>query len=184
MSLYNILLIALALSFDGMAVAAANSARHVKMSLLQVVKIAFSFGLFHFLMPLVGWLIGDGFALIINGIDHWIAFVLLAGLGVKMFVESLRPVAEREVDIKNNKVLLLLSVATSIDSLIIGISFAFVPVNVWLAVSVIGVSIFCLTLMAVCLGKMCGERWGKKAEILGALVLVGIGLKILLSHLL
>jgi putative Mn2+ efflux pump MntP len=167
-----------------MAVAAANGARHTKMSLFQAVKIAFAFGTFHFLMPRVGWLIGDGFALVINGIDHWIAFILLAGLGVKMLLESSRSVAEREVDIKNNKVLLLLSVATSIDSLIIGISFAFVPVNVWLAVAVIGVSIFCLTLVAVYLGKLCGEKWGKKAEILGALVLVGIGLKILLSHLL
>jgi len=184
MSVYNILLIALALSFDGMAVAAANGARHLKMSFWGGLKIALTFGFFHFLMPIIGWMIGDGFSLVINGIDHWIAFILLAGLGVKMLLESVRPVAEREVDIKNNKVLLLLSVATSIDSLVIGISFAFVPVDVWLAVSLIGLSIACLTFLAVYFGKICGEKWGKKAEIFGALVLIGVGLKILLSHLL
>ncbi len=183
MNLLNIILIGLALSFDGAAVAAANGARHKQMKVLKIMEIAVVFALFHFLMPIIGYYLGVGFKNIISGIDHWIAFALLVGLGVKMFVESLGTIEEKSVDIHDYKILFLLAVATSIDALIVGISFAFLPVHIWTASLVVGLIILIVTFASIFIGKKCGEIWGKKAEILGGLVLIGIGIKILLTHL-
>lgn len=182
MDLLNILLIGVALSFDGAAVAAANGARHHDMRFFKALEIAVVFGLFHFIMPLFGHVVGLGFESFIRGVDHWVAFILLAGLGIKMLLESFKSVEEKEIDIHDYKILLLLAVATSVDALVIGISFAFLPVNVWWAATVIGTVIFFVTLVSIYLGKKFGEIWGKKAEVIGALVLIGIGLKILFSH--
>lgn len=184
MSILNILLIAIALSLDAAAVSAANGARHHQMSFLKAVKIAFFFGFFQLFMPLVGWMFGSGLEQLIAGLDHWVAFVLLGILGIKMFLESLKPVEEKQIDIHSWKILLLLSVATSIDALVVGISFAFISMNIWFAVLMIGVVTFALSLISIYIGKKCGERWGKKAEMLGGIILFGIGLKILLTHLL
>jgi putative Mn2+ efflux pump MntP len=134
-------------------------------------------------MPLIGWLIGAGLKEIISKFDHWIAFVLLAILGIKMILESLKSIEEKTIDIHNNKILFLLSLATSIDALVIGMTFALLPINIWLAVIIIGLTTFFLSLISIYIGKKCGERWGKKAEIIGGIILILIGLKILLTHL-
>jgi len=184
MSFWSVFLIGIALSFDGAAVAAANGARHKNWNFLKVLKIGLFFGCFHFLMVVVGELIGSGFSAFINGVDHWVAFVLLVGLGLKMLWESFGTVKEKQVDIHDLKILLLLSVATSIDALVIGISFAFVKVNFVLAALEIGLIIFFITIFSVYIGKKFGEYWGKKAEIVGGFVLLAIGIKILVTHLL
>lgn len=167
-----------------MAVAAANGAHHHKMHFTKALRIAFFFGFFQFLMPLIGWIMGFGLEKFISTIDHWIAFILLAILGIKMIIESLKPVEERKIDIHSLKILIFLSIATSIDALIVGITFALLPVNIWFATAIIGVTTFLLSLISIYIGKKCGETWGKKAEIIGGLILILIGSKILLSHVL
>ncbi|MFA5021551.1 MAG: manganese efflux pump MntP family protein [Patescibacteria group bacterium] len=184
MSIFNILLIAFSLSFDAVAVAMANGAKHIKMPLAKALKIAFFFGLFQFLMPIIGWFIGVNLLALISGIDHWVAFLLLAGIGVKMLFESFKPVEERQIDIHGWNILILLSIATSVDALAIGITFAILPVNIWLAVTLIGLVTFIMSILAIYIGKRCGEIWGKKSEIVGGLILIAIGFKILLSHIL
>jgi len=183
MTFFSILFIAIALSFDAMAVSAANGAHHHHMSFAKAFRIALFFGVFHFLMPLIGWVLGVGLQQIISNFDHWIAFSLLCGVGIKMILESLKPVEEKEIDINNLKILLLLSVAISIDALVVGMTFALLPVNVWLSATVISLTAFVSSLTSIYIGKKCGERWGKKAEIIGGLILIIIGAKILISHL-
>lgn len=182
MTFVNILLIAIALSFDAMAVSAANGAHHHHMSFAKALRIALFFGAFHFIMPLVGWVLGVGLQQIISNFDHWIAFSLLSGVGIKMILESLKTVEEKEIDIHNLKILLLLSVAISIDALVVGMTFALLPVNIWTASAIISLTAFIASLVSIYIGKKCGERWGKKAEIIGGVILIVIGLKILISH--
>lgn len=184
MSFFKIFLIAVALSFDAMAVAAANGAHHHRMSIIKALRIAIFFGFFQFFMPLVGWVIGTGLEQIISKYDHWVAFILLFILGLKMVLESLKPVDEVKIDIQNYKILLLLSVATSIDALIVGMTFALLPVNIWLSVFIIGITTFILSLVSIYIGQKCGECWGKKAEIFGGFILIIIGFEILITHLL
>lgn len=184
MSIINIFLIAIALSFDAMAVGACNGAHHHKMGAKKALKIAFYFGFFQFLMPLIGYILGVGLEKFVSSIDHWIAFILLSILGVRMLIESFKKEEEKKIDIHSFKILLTQSIATSIDALIVGITLALLPVNIWLSVSIIGLTTFILSLISIYLGKKCGEKWGKKAEIAGGLVLIAIGLKILLGHLL
>ena len=184
MSFLSIFFIAISLSFDAMAVAAANGAKHHQMSFSKALRIAFSFGLFQFLMPLIGWYIGAGLSKFISNYDHWIAFFLLNVLGIKFIFESLKTVEEKEIDIHNWKILVLLSLATSIDALIVGVTFAFLPIEIWTSLLIIGTTTFILSLLSIYIGKKCGERWGKKAEIIGGLILILIGIKILLGHLL
>ncbi|MDD5110470.1 MAG: manganese efflux pump MntP family protein [Patescibacteria group bacterium] len=183
MSTLNILLVAVALAMDAMAVAAANGAHHRSLSRRKALTIAASFGLFQLFMPLVGWMLGTGFKNAIMGFDHWLAFTLLSLIGIKMVWESFKPVEERNICINSIGVLLLLSVATSTDALVVGVTFAFVPTAVALAVILIGLVTFGLSLAAISLGKICGDLWGKKAETFGGLVLVAIGVKILVTHL-
>lgn len=183
MTFISILLIAIAVSFDAMAVAAANGAHHHKISFSKAVKIAFFFGFFQLFMPLIGWVLGVGLQQIIATLDHWIAFILLAILGIKMIIESFNTEGEKKIDIHSLKILLFLSIATSIDALIVGITFALLPVNIWLAVGVIGLTTFVLSLVSIYIGRKCGEYWGKKAEIVGGIILVIIGIKILVTHL-
>lgn len=173
----------MALSFDGMAVAAANGAHHHQMSFLKAIRIAFFFSFFHLLMPLIGLVAGIGLQQIISGFDHWIAFILLVIIGINMILESFKKEDEKKIDIHSIKILLMLSVATSIDALVVGITFALLPVNIRLAVGIIGITTFALSLASIYIGKKCGECFGKQAEILGGIILIIIGLKILISHL-
>lgn len=183
MTLFNVFLIAVALSLDAAAVSAANGAHHYRMSLVKALRISLFFGLFQFFMPLIGWLIGFGLEKIISQFDHWVAFSLLSILGIKMILESLKSVDEKTIDIHNIKILFLLSVATSIDALVVGMTFALLPINIWLAVAIIGLTTFVISFFSIYIGKKCGEQWGRKAEIVGGLVLVLIGIRILLDHL-
>ncbi|OGH91568.1 MAG: hypothetical protein A2534_04495 [Candidatus Magasanikbacteria bacterium RIFOXYD2_FULL_39_9] len=182
MTIFSIFLIAIALSLDAAAVAAANGAHHHRMSFAKALKISFFFGFFQFFMPLVGWVMGSGLETIISKFSHWVAFFLLGILGVKMILESLKSVDEKTIDIHSVKILLLLSVATSIDALlVVGTTLALMPVNIWLASVIIGLVTFVFSLAAIYIGKKFGEKWGKKAEFVGGLILITIGLKILVE---
>lgn len=183
MSYLQIILLSIALAMDAMAVAAANGAHHHKMSFFKALYIAGFFGFFQFFMPLVGWFLGQGVQNIFMQLDHWVAFVLLGGIGTRMIVESFKTVKERNIDVKNLYILLLLSVATSIDALVVGISFAFVDVHIIASSLLIGLITFMLSLASIYIGKKLGEVWGKKSEVIGGIVLICIGLKILFTHL-
>ncbi|MBI2436471.1 MAG: manganese efflux pump [Candidatus Magasanikbacteria bacterium] len=183
MSFIQILLIAIALSFDAMAVGAVNGARHHQMSHIRVMYIALFFGFFQFIMPLVGWYLGNGVVDFLMKFGNWIAFILLCGIGVRMIFESFKTVEEKKIDIANFFVLFLLAVVTSIDALVIGISFAFIETNVFYNSLVIGFVTFMLSFVSIYIGKKLGSLCVKKSEIIGGVILITIGFKILVTHL-
>jgi len=171
---------------DAFAVSLCKGLRMRRINWSQGIIIAFSFGIFQAGMPLLGWSLGLQFEKFITPIDHWIAFFLLAIIGGKMLYDSLTedPVCPVEtVDRLNLKELLLLSIATSIDALAVGITLAFLKTDILLAISLIGIITFVLSLLAVIIGNYYGNRLQSKAGILGGGVLILIGGKILFSHL-
>ena len=149
------------------------------------VTLAFLFGLFQFLMPVIGWLIGRQFIDVIAEWDHWIIFGLLGYLGIAMIREGLSDDDDEDDDKQflGAWEMIMLSVATSLDAMAVGLTFAFLPINVWEASTMIGVITFGISLIGVYLGKFTGQFVGKYADILGGGVLILIGTKILLQHL-
>ncbi len=184
MTLINILLIGIALSFDAMAAAATYGAQCQRLSFSKALGVGLLFGFFQGLMPFIGWLLGSQMERVVSTLDHWIAFVLLGILGTKMVVDATRPTRNKKFELQSLKALLLLAVATSIDALVAGISFAFITINIYNAILVIGLITWVLSLTSVYVGRKCGECWGKKATIVGGVILFVIGVKILLTHLL
>ncbi len=184
MDIVTVLFIALGLSMDAVAVAMANGCAARKVELRQALRLAFAFGLFQSLMPVIGWLAGLGFKKAFSRFDHWLAFILLAIIGGKMMLESRRG---RDCRAETNRlrlpVLLALAVATSIDALAVGLSFSVLAVDIILPVLLIGLVTFCLSLPAVYIGHRFGTWFAGKVEVLGGAILVAIGLKILLEHL-
>lgn len=184
MSLITIIFVALGLAMDAFAVSVASGFAVKDLKLQNALKIAFSFGLFQALMPIIGWLAGFSLRDFLSGIDHWIAFGLLSLIGLRMIYESMRLEAkEKEINPLNNYVLFLLSIATSIDALAVGLSFAFLKIVIVTPVIIIGVVTFLLSLIGVMIGNRLGHFFEKKIEIVGGLILIGIGLKILIEHL-
>ena len=150
-----------------------------------MLRAALSFGIFQAVMPVLGWLAGRLFVNFISSFDHWLAFGLLGFVGGKMVWESFHPEKEEKtIDITKGWLLLTLSVATSLDALAVGLSFAFLKVNILTASLTIGVTCFLVTIIGFLLGKKVGEIFGKRAELIGGIILIGIGLQILLTHLL
>jgi manganese efflux pump family protein len=151
-----------------------------------VLRTALSFGIFQAIMPLIGWLAGRTIVDFISSYDHWVAFGLLAFVGGKMLWESFHKEEEKETnrDTSRGLTLLTLSIATSIDALAVGLSFAFIDVNIFAAAGIIGLVAFLITGLGFLIGTRVGGILGKRAEIVGGLVLIGIGVKILLEHLL
>ncbi len=184
--LLSIVGIAFGLSADCFAVALSASISKRSFSILQVLRVSLSFGLFQAIMPALGWLVGRTVIDFISGYDHWIAFALLALIGGRMIWESFHDKDSRRsnTDITKGWLLLTLSVATSIDALAVGLSFAFLQVNIILASAIIGVVAFIITIVAFLIGTRVGALLGKRAEIAGGVILVIIGLRILLEHLL
>ena len=185
MSLFSIFMIGIGLSMDAFAVSIARGMTMKKEELLRyALTLGFFFGIFQAVMPLIGWWAGSCFQEFIASIDHWIAFGLLAIIGSNMIRESFRG-EEEACDDKSLtlKTILILAVATSIDALAVGISFAFLQVHIWTAITVIGVTTFVLSFIAVYLGNRLGDLLEKYAGILGGIILILIGTKILLEHL-
>ncbi len=185
MDLISILLIAFSLSADCFAVALCGSACMSKLSRQQVGRTSAAFGFAQFVMPVVGWLVGKTMVNIISAYDHWIAFGLLGFVGGRMVWESLKHDDGVEaIDITRGLSLLTLSVATSIDALAVGFSFALLATNIIQSSLIIGLVAFCVTAAGFWLGRKAGSILGKRAKLAGGLVLIGIGVRILVTHLL
>lgn len=183
MGIAELLFIAVGLSMDAFAVAVCRGLSMRRLSWRQGTVIALFFGGFQGLMPLAGWLLGRQFERYIVKIDHWIAFILLGYIGGKMIWDAFHDEDESvspDLDIKQ---LLLMALATSIDALAVGVTFAFLHVNILYAVSFIGCITFTLSLFGVWVGHRFGSRYKNRATFAGGAVLCGIGFKILLEHL-
>ena len=159
-----------------------------KLNKKQALIIGLYFGGFQALMPFVGWLLGSQFQKYITSIDHWIAFILLGFIGGKMMIEAVREWNEEEVvDVMDapidHKNMLVLAVATSIDALTVGITFAFLGTPIVEAITIIGITTMVISIAGVVVGNFFGSRYKSKAEFIGGLILVLLGLKILLEHL-
>ena len=183
----ELLLIGVGLSMDAFAVAVCKGLAMRKVNKKQAVVIGLFFGGFQALMPFLGWLLGSQFERYITSIDHWIAFILLGVIGGKMMMEAVKKEEAEEIkqmdpplDLKE---MFLLAVATSIDALAVGITFAFLQYPIVEAISVIGVTTFAISIGGVYVGNFFGNKYKSKAEFVGGLILVLLGLRILLTHL-
>lgn len=177
--------IAIGLAMDAFAVAIASGLTLGKVSARQTFRLAWHFGLFQALMPVIGWLAGLTVSPWIAPVDHWIAFGLLAAIGGKMIYEALRhDQEERErTDPTKGWSLILLSIATSIDALAVGLSLALLDVAIWYPAVVIGLVAGAFTAAGLHLGRRFGSLLGRRMEIVGGVILVGIGVRILVEHL-
>ena len=187
MGILELFLIGVGLSMDAFAVAICQGLCMPKLNLRHGAIIALFFGGFQALMPFLGWVLGSQFANYIQNIDHWVAFVLLALIGCNMIREALSPEDEEmscAVDYRlDYKQLFLMAIATSIDALAVGVTFAFLRVKIIPAITLIGCTTFCLSLVGVVVGNFFGARYKRRAEFTGGVILVLLGLKILLEHL-
>lgn len=183
MGLIELFLIAVGLSMDAFAVSVCKGLAMPKCTFKKAAIVGLWFGGFQALMPAIGYILGAQFQEAIASIDHWIAFVLLALIGGNMIHEALdndEEEADASLDVKT---MFLLAVATSIDALAIGITFAFLKVNIIPAVCFIGIVTFIISFAGVKIGNVFGVRYKNKAEIVGGIILILLGLKILLEHL-
>lgn len=189
MGLLELLLVGIGLSMDAFAVSICQGLCMPKLNWRHAAVIALFFGGFQALMPLAGWFLGSRFAGYIQNFDHWVAFVLLVIIGGNMLREAFGPEDDEDeaacaVDAKLDlKQLFLMAVATSIDALAVGVTFAFLEVKIVLAISIIGTTTFCLSLVGVAVGNFFGTRYKKRAEAAGGIILILLGIKILLEHL-
>ncbi|HPN66894.1 MAG TPA: manganese efflux pump MntP family protein [Candidatus Omnitrophota bacterium] len=183
MSASAILFIALGLAMDAFAVSVAGGVAIKRHKLKSALKFGAYFGSFQMAMPVIGWATGFRLKGFITGIDHWVAFGLLAFIGGKMIYESLRIGEEEKLPSFGHRQMLVLSVTTSIDALAAGLSFAFLQVPIILPVLVIGAVTFSLSFIGVVIGNTAGHFFEKKLEAAGGFILIAIGIKILLEHL-
>ena len=191
MGIIELLLIAVGLSMDAFAVSIGNGLSMKKSTPKAALAIALSFGLFQAGMPLAGYFLGSAFENVIKEFDHFIALIFLGFIGGKMIFDGIKELrAKKRGEEEEEKpfklsfgTLMLQAIATSIDALIVGVSFAALPdVNIWAAVMLIGLTTFNISLVGVFFGKKFGQLLGSKAEVLGGIILVGIGLKVFIEH--
>lgn len=168
---------------DAFAVSICKGLAMKKLSMKKALVIGLWFGGFQALMPTIGYLLGTRFESYVTGIDHWIAFVLLALIGANMIKEALSEEDEEADDSIGVKIMFLLAVATSIDALAVGVTYAFLQVRIIPAVTFIGVTTFVLSIAGVKIGNVFGLKYKTKAEIAGGVILIQMGLKILVEHL-
>ena len=184
----ELFLLGIGLAMDDFAVSVCKGLGMRRLNKKQTLIIGLYFGGFQALMPLIGWLLGSQFQKYITSIDHWIAFILLSFIGGKMMIEAIREWNEEEtVDVidapLDHKNMLVLAVATSIDALAVGITFAFLDTPIIEAITIIGITTMIISIIGVVVGNFFGSRYKSKAEFIGGLILVLLGLKILLEHL-
>lgn len=185
MDLLSLIFLAIGLAMDAFAVSIAMGLKvSVKDKWKTALKAGLFFGIAQGIMPLIGWILGNGFSKYIESIDHWIAFILLSIIGGKMIHEAIKhDEDEEEVVDTGMKRMFILAIATSIDALAVGVSFAFLNVNIVSAVLIIGLITLVTSAIGVIIGKIFGDLFSGKAEILGGIILILIGLKILVEHL-
>ncbi|MEE9594550.1 MAG: manganese efflux pump MntP family protein [Candidatus Hydrothermarchaeales archaeon] len=183
MELFTLLFIAVGLAMDAFAVSITSGLAIKKLHIKHAFVIALSFGIFQAIMPLVGWLAGLSLRDFISGVDHWIAFGLLTVIGAKMIYESVKLSEDEKVtNPLNIYVLLVLSIATSIDALAVGVTFAFLKIFIATPAIIIGLVTFFLSFLGVYIGNKMGHFFENKIELLGGLILIAIGIKILIEH--
>ncbi|MCQ2523591.1 MAG: manganese efflux pump MntP family protein [Lachnospiraceae bacterium] len=183
MALWELFLIAVGLSMDAFAVSICKGLSVSKLKPKHMLITGLYFGGFQALMPFIGWLLGIKFQSLIESVDHWIAFVLLGLIGANMIREALGDDDDKQNDLFTFKAMLPLAIATSIDALAIGVAFAFLNVQIGWAVLFIGIITFTLSAIGVKIGNLFGSKFEKPAEIVGGIVLILLGVKILLEHL-
>ena len=184
MSFTELVLIAVGLSMDAFAVSLCKGLSMRKLNIKYGLLLAFFFGAFQAIMPFAGWLICKNFEKYITAFDHWIAFLLLVFIGGKMIVEAVKDKDDESKEVRFDiKEMFLLAIATSIDALAVGITFAFLNVSIYSSVGLIGAITFVISFAGVLIGNRFGVKFKTKAEIVGRAVLVLIGVKILLQHL-
>ena len=181
---FELLSLAVGLSMDAFAVSICKGLSVNRVRPKHMLICGLYFGGFQMLMPLIGYLLGVNFRSMIASVDHWIAFVLLSLIGANMLRESFSKDKDENVDASFGvKTMLLMAVATSIDALAVGVTFAFLEVNIVPAVSFIGITTFIFSAAGVLIGNIFGTKWKNKAEFAGGAILILIGLKILIEHL-
>ena len=184
MEIWAIFLIALGLAMDCFAVSLCIGTNGLKKNARMVLRLAFHFGLFQGGMAFIGWLAGRQIAELISRVDHWVAFSLLLWVGGRMVRNSFRNGDESKPgDPTRGGSLVMLSIATSIDALAIGLSLAIIDGSILVSSVIIGVTSFILSVAGYLLGDRLGHRFGKRMELLGGLILIGIGIRVLVSHL-
>ena len=184
MDLITITVIAFGLAMDAFAVSITSGITIKHLRINNALRIAIFFGLFQAFMPGIGWLAGFSLRDFISGIDHWIAFGLLSMIGCKMIFESTKMgSSEKEIDPLNIYVLLILSIATSIDAFAVGLSLSFLKISIVTTAIIIGIVTFMVSFLGVFVGNRFGHFFENKIEVIGGLILIGIGIKILIEHL-
>ena len=186
MELLTLTVIAIGLAMDAFAVSIGKGLSVQRIEPRHTMSVGLWFGGFQALMPLVGYMLGVSFSSLVQNVDHWIAFVLLGLIGVNMIREAISDddceCGEVDADFSVRK-MLLLAIATSIDALAVGVSFAFLGVNIWQAVMMIGVITMIISMIGLRIGNIFGCRYKSKAEIFGGCILLLMGCKILIEHL-
>lgn len=178
----DLILISVGLSLDTFALCVAIGAVS-KRRLLIAIKCAVLFGLFHIVNIGIGWFIGFQIKKIIGNVDHWIAFFLLLYVGVNLMIDSLKNHTESCRNYGSLKTLLMCGVATSIDALIVGVTFSLFKTPPLVSMGTVGFVVACFSFFGVLIGHTIGTYWGKKAGIIGGIILIGLGIKILIEHL-
>lgn len=181
MNFTDVLFIGLGLSMDAFAVSVCKGLAMKKMSIKTALVCGLYFGIFQAGMPLIGYVLGTGFESLVSSLDHWIAFILLGIIGINMIRES--GSCDMVNDSLDVRTMVTLAVATSIDALAVGVTFAFLKTDIVPAVSIIGITTFVCCMLGVKLGSIFGERLKTRAEIAGGMVLIFIGTKTLVEHL-
>lgn len=183
MKFIEILIIGISLAMDAFAVSVCKGLSMKKMNWKKAGIIALYFGIFQALMPIIGFVLGSAFSEVVESIDHWIAFFLLAIIGINMIKEAKDDEIEKRNDLVDFKTMLPLAIATSIDALAVGITFAIFNTNIIYAISIIGIVTFIIALLGVKIGNKFGDKFQNKAELVGGIFLILIGVRILLEHL-
>ena len=183
MELLEIILIAIGLAMDAFAVSICKGLSMKKMNWKKALIVGLYFGIFQGLMPVIGYLLGTSFESLVTKIDHWIAFGLLVFIGGNMLKEAFGNDSENCNDNVDFKTMVFLAIATSIDALAVGITFVFLKTNIILASLAIGIITFAICVIGVKIGNKFGDKYERKAETVGGLILIFMGIKILLEHL-
>lgn len=182
MDILEILIIAIGLAMDAFAVSISKGMTIKKLTVRNITTVSLYFGVFQAFMPFLGYILGKSFESYVMHIDHWIAFILLSFIGANMIKEAFsdKDIKKPEICVKE---MLPLAIATSIDALAIGITFAFLKVNILYSTTIIGIVTFIISGIGVLIGNRFGKKYGKKSELLGGIILIAMGIKILIEHL-
>lgn len=183
MGIAELLILSIGLAMDAFAIAICKGLSMKKMDWKKAIIIALYFGVFQAIMPIIGYFLGNRFEKIIVQYNHWIALILLGSIGINMIKEAINNSENNIDDSVNFKVMCILAIATSIDALAVGVTFAALEVNLMFAICIIGIITYITSIIGVKIGNIFGDKYGKNAQITGGIILILLGIKILLEHL-